>query len=82
MAHLPWLLYKKCVVITSYSIHYTKLYDLNVEMAAPVKPITPAQARKAGIPADVVAHFAATRSGVKLTRDNGNRAREIFGGSK
>jgi len=55
---------------------------LNVEMAAPVKPITPAQARKAGIPADVVAHFAATRSGVKLTRDNGNRAREIFGGSK
>lgn len=45
------------------------------------KPLTPPQAVKAGIPAEVVDAYAARPpAGLELKRDNGQTARKIFGG--
>lgn len=53
---------------------------LGVDLAAPVQPITPAAARKAGIDPAIVKQYTVPRTGIKLERDNGNEARRIFGG--
>lgn len=53
---------------------------LGVNLAKTPEAITPVQARKAGIPAEVVAAFAETpRGSQKLVRDTGANARKIFG---
>lgn len=45
--------------------------------------ITPAQARKAGLPAEVVAQYSERPRGErKLIPDDGSKAREVFGGGK
>ena len=58
--------------------HLGELLGKNIKTS---KPITPAQARKIGIPAEVVAMYShRPNSGLKLTRDEGKAAR-IFGGN-
>lgn len=43
------------------------------------EPITPKQAREAGVPAELVDAYAETpRTGLKLVEDDGRRARQIF----
>lgn len=52
---------------------------LGVDLAKPPAAITPVQARKAGIPAEVVAAYAARPTGAaRLTPDDGSLARRIF----
>jgi len=52
-----------------------------IDVAKPPEAITPSQAKKAGLPADVVAAYSLRPSGVmKLTVDDGSHARRIFGG--
>jgi hypothetical protein len=57
---------------------------MGVPLARPVEPITPAQARKAGVPADVVAGFAhRPAGGVKMVPDEGATAlARVFGMAK
>ena len=53
---------------------------MGVPLARPVEPITPAQARKAGVPAEVVAGFAhRPAGGVKMVPDEGFA--HVFGGA-
>lgn len=57
---------------------------MGVSIARPVDPITPAQARKAGIPAEVVAGFAhRPAGGVKMVPDDGATSlARVFGMAK
>lgn len=51
---------------------------LQIELRDP-KVITPAQASKKGIPADIIAAYsAAPATGVKIVHDTGDKARQIF----
>ena len=53
---------------------------LGVDLARPIEPITPAQAVKAGLPAEMLTALAETpRGGAALVRDDGSRARTVFG---
>lgn len=53
---------------------------MGVNLAKPPEVITPNQARKAGVPAAVVAAYVETPTGSqKLVRDDGTKARKIFG---
>lgn len=54
---------------------------MGLSVARPVEPITPAQARKAGIPAEVVAEYAhRPTGGVKLVADEGGTSlARVFG---
>ena len=52
-----------------------------VSLAKPLAPITPAQAKKAGVPDDLIAKYAARENGeAKLVPVNTSRARAAFGG--
>jgi hypothetical protein len=54
------------------------LYGLN--LAKPVEPITPLQAVKAGLPKEMLTALAETpRGSATLVRDDGSKARSIFG---
>ena len=51
-----------------------------VPLAKPLAPITPAQARKAGLTAEVVAQYAARKTGeAKLVQASVTEARRVFG---
>jgi len=51
-----------------------------VDLAKPPEAITPTQAVKAGVPKDLIDAYSARQPGaVKLTADNGDKARQIFG---
>lgn len=53
---------------------------LGVDLARPVEPITPHQAVKAGLPAEMLTALAETpRGGATLVRDTGSAARAVFG---
>lgn len=53
---------------------------MGVNLAKPPEVITPNQARKAGVPAAVVAAYTEVPTGSqKLVRDDGTKARKIFG---
>lgn len=53
---------------------------LGVDLARPVEPITPLQAVKAGLPAEMLTTLAETPKGaVALVREDGTKARAIFG---
>lgn len=52
---------------------------MGVDLAKPAAAITPGQARKAGIPAEVVAAYASRPAGAaKLVDDDGSLARRVF----
>lgn len=52
---------------------------MGVDLAAPAKPITPTQAKKAGVPAALVDAYAErAKSAAKLTYDDGTKARLTF----
>lgn len=52
----------------------------HVKLAKPLEPLTPKQAIKAGLPAEVVAQMAHTPSGAaELVEDDGTFTRRIFG---
>lgn len=53
---------------------------LGIDVSKPPKAITPKQARKLGMPEDVVAVYAKQQTGEKkLTADDGTAARKVFG---
>lgn len=53
---------------------------LGLDLAKPAEAITPKQAVKAGLPAEMLAVFAETPKGaVELVRDDGSQARKVFG---
>lgn len=53
---------------------------LGVDLAKPVEPVTPLQAVKAGLPPEMLTALAETpRGAVALARDDGSKARAIFG---
>lgn len=51
-----------------------------IDLAKPVEPITPLQAVKAGLPAEMLTALAETpRGSATLVRDDGSKARRVFG---
>lgn len=53
---------------------------LGINLAKPPEPLTPTQAQKAGVPAELINTYSARQPGAaKLTADNGDKARQIFG---
>lgn len=56
---------------------------MGFDLKKPDEAITPVQARKLGIDESITKEYSIVpKTGIKIVSDNGNKARQIFGGSK
>lgn len=51
---------------------------LGHDLRRPPEPVTPNQAKKLGVSADIVSAYATANTGVKLVEDDGTKARQVF----